>query len=47
MTKPTRQGTGLDLSLSYGIVKAHGEEIKVNTSEGVFTQFVIQMPKSI
>ena len=45
-TKPTGQGTGLGLSLSYDIVKAHGGEIKVNTKEGEFTEFVIQLPIS-
>jgi signal transduction histidine kinase len=45
-TKPTGQGTGLGLSLSYDIIKAHGGEIKVNTMEGEFTEFVIQMPVS-
>ena len=43
-TKPTGQGTGLGLSLSYDIVKAHGGEIKVETEEGKFTEFVIQLP---
>ena len=46
-TKPTGQGTGLGLSLSYDIVKAHGGEIKVNTIEGEFTEFVIQLPISV
>ena len=43
-TKPTGQGTGLGLSLSYDIVKAHGGEIKVETNEGMGSIFVIQMP---
>jgi len=40
-TKPTGQGTGLGLSLSYDIVKAHGGEIKVDTKEGEGTAFTI------
>ena len=43
-TKPTGQGTGLGLSLSYDIVKAHGGEIKVNTKENEGTEFIIQLP---
>jgi signal transduction histidine kinase/ligand-binding sensor domain-containing protein len=43
-TKPTGQGTGLGLSLSYDIIKAHGGWIEVNTKEGEFTEFVIQIP---
>ena len=46
-TKPTGEGTGLGLSLSYDIIKAHGGDIKVNTIEGEFTEFVIQLPISI
>ncbi|RKD90222.1 trifunctional serine/threonine-protein kinase/ATP-binding protein/sensor histidine kinase [Mangrovibacterium diazotrophicum] len=45
-TKPTGQGTGLGLSLSYDIVKAHGGELKVETEEGVGTKFFVQLPKS-
>jgi len=43
-TKPTGQGTGLGLSLSYDIVKAHGGEIKVETKEGEGTEFIIKLP---
>jgi signal transduction histidine kinase len=45
-TKPTGQGTGLGLSLSYDIIKAHRGEIKVNTEDGEFTEFIIQLPIS-
>jgi two-component system, NtrC family, sensor kinase len=43
-TKPTGQGTGLGLSLSYEIIKAHDGELKVNTKEGEFAEFIIQLP---
>jgi signal transduction histidine kinase len=41
--RPTGQGTGLGLSLSYDIIKAHGGEIKVETKEGKGTEFIIQL----
>jgi signal transduction histidine kinase len=43
-TKPTGQGTGLGLSLSYDIVKAHGGELNLETKEGEGTQFIIKLP---
>ncbi len=43
-TKPTGQGTGLGLSLSYDIVKAHGGELKVETTEGEGSEFIIILP---
>ena len=43
-TKPTGQGTGLGLSLSYDIVKAHSGELKVETKEGEGSEFTIQIP---
>lgn len=43
-TKPTGQGTGLGLSLSYDIVKAHGGELKVESKEGQGSTFSIELP---
>lgn len=43
-TKPTGQGTGLGLSLSYDIIKAHGGEIKAETKEGEGAEFIIVLP---
>jgi signal transduction histidine kinase len=43
-TKPTGQGTGLGLSLSYDIVtKAHGGELRVETKEEEGSTFIIQL----
>ncbi len=43
-TKPVGQGTGLGLSLSYDIIKAHGGELKVENKEGEGADFIIQLP---
>jgi two-component system NtrC family sensor kinase len=43
-TKPTGQGTGLGLSLSYDIVKTHGGELKVETKENEGSEFIISLP---
>ena len=43
-TKPTGQGTGLGLSLTYDIIKAHAGDINVQSEEGEFTEFVILVP---
>ena len=44
-TKPTGEGTGLGLSLTYDmVVKGHGGSIKVDTKEGDGSEFIIQLP---
>ena len=44
-TKPTGEGTGLGLSLSYDVItKGHGGQIKVETKYGEFTEFTILLP---
>jgi signal transduction histidine kinase len=43
-TKPSGQGMGLGLSLSYDIVKAHGGEIKVESIEGEGSEFSVFLP---
>jgi signal transduction histidine kinase len=43
-TKPTGSGTGLGLSLSYDIVKAHGGELKLESKEHLGTEFIITIP---
>ncbi|HEX9154341.1 MAG TPA: ATP-binding protein [Nitrospira sp.] len=46
-TKEPGQGTGLGLSLSYGIVKDHGGEIRVQSQLGEGTTLVVTLPKEV
>ncbi|PCK32494.1 sensor histidine kinase [Pseudoalteromonas piscicida] len=43
-TKPVGTGTGLGLSISYDIIKEHGGELMVDSTEGVGTCFIIKLP---
>jgi signal transduction histidine kinase len=43
-TKPSGKGTGLGLSLSYDIIKAHGGDLKVESTVGEGTSFYIHLP---
>ena len=47
-TKPTGQGTGLGLSLSYEIItKGHGGELKVESRVGIETKFTVHLPVAL
>jgi len=44
-TKPTGEGTGLGLSLTYDmVVKGHGGSINISSNEGEGSEFIIQLP---
>jgi signal transduction histidine kinase len=43
-TKPTGSGTGLGLSLSYDIIKAHGGDLRVKSTESEGTEMIIFLP---
>ena len=43
-TKPTGEGTGLGLSLSYDIIKAHGGQLTVRSEVGEGSEFVVSLP---
>jgi two-component system, NtrC family, sensor kinase len=44
-TKPTGQGTGLGLSLSFDIINSHGGEIAFTSKHNIGTEFKIQLPR--
>ncbi len=43
-TKPTGEGVGLGLSISHDIIVGHGGEIRVDSAEGEFTEFIVMIP---
>jgi signal transduction histidine kinase len=43
-TKDVGEGTGLGLSVSYGIIRDHGGEIRVDSKPGEYTRFTILLP---
>lgn len=45
-TKPAGQGTGLGLAVTYGIIKDHGGDIRIDDVEGGGTRFVVSLPRS-
>ncbi|RYY43842.1 MAG: HAMP domain-containing histidine kinase, partial [Chitinophagaceae bacterium] len=43
-TRPAGEGTGLGLSLSYDIIKAHQGTIDIETEQGQYAKFIITLP---
>lgn len=43
-TKPTGEGVGLGLSMSYDIIKSHQGDLKLNSIEGEFAEFIVRLP---
>jgi PAS domain S-box-containing protein len=43
-TKDKDKGTGLGLSISFGIIKEHNGKIRVDTKEGAYSKFIIELP---
>lgn len=46
-TKPKGEGTGLGLSISHGLIRDHGGYIKVQSSLGEWTKFIIELPVNL
>ena len=46
-TKEVGVGTGLGMSITYGIIEKHGGKIELSSEVGVGTEFVINLPKKI
>ena len=43
-TKPKESGTGLGLAITFGIVKDHHGNITIDTKEGCYTKFILDLP---
>ncbi len=46
-TKPVGVGTGLGMSITYGIIEKHSGKIELTSEEGKGTEFAIYLPKKL